>query len=66
MSSETSIIGGSSDSDENALTVVPCGAPSAYVVTTETAAATLPMAVRNDVCKRSDAMPTVIRSPFPG
>ena len=38
-SSDTSTIGGSSDSDMNALTVVPCGSAAVPVVTIATAAA---------------------------
>ena len=38
-SSDTSTIGGSSDNDMNALTVVPCGSAAVPVVTIATAAA---------------------------
>ena len=39
-SSDTSTSGGSSDSEQNALTVVPCGRSPSKLVTTATGAAT--------------------------
>ena len=54
---QTSSIGGSSESDETALTVMPRGAPSSTVVITTTPVMKLPITRRNTVASKAGPAP---------
>ena len=54
---QTSSIGGSSESEETALTVMPRGAPSSTVVITTTPVMKLPITRRNTVASKAGLAP---------
>ena len=64
-SRDTRTMGGFIDSEAKALTVVPCGRPSAIAVTTDTGVATPAMTSRNAACRASGSTGTACVSTGP-